>query len=178
VKKTLALVLFSLASSYLPAQDWAASTGTPDTASYAKTLIFGGDKVFLQTNVQAGTITLRYNVLPVGDIVNPVSGIECRAFFVQYVDNGPGARVVLRLKKKNMHNTLPITLLTFDSDSLPSQGGWQSQQSPCLSFNFHFTDQAAGFSNDNFYYIEAQITRNDSSGTPGLSGFSLQRLVP
>src|SRR4051812_29270869 len=144
MKKALVYFLFLfIAISSSQAQDWLASTGTPDTASYSKLLTFGADKVFVSPNVQAGSVTLRYNVLPIGDVVNPVSGIECRALFVQYVDNGPGARVVVRVKKKNLHSTSVSTLLTFDSDSFPSQPGWQSQQSACMSFNFHFADQAA-----------------------------------
>jgi hypothetical protein len=179
-KYASALLLFALTvfpSRPSFAQVWVASTGTVDTSSTATVQFKGGD-AYVLPSVNSGSVVLRYNVLPAGKLLTPLSnpGVESRALVVRFLDNGSAARVVVKLKSYNVHTGLVTTLLSFDSNNFPPQAGFQ-EHIPTISdgnfFNFSFadgpTEGPSDEGGDSAYYIEATLTRTAPGGTPGLA---------
>jgi len=68
------------------------------------------------------TATLRYNVVAVGGVVTGGDGI---LFAATFRDNGPGARVTLRLRRVNLATGLAETIATLDSNEFPPSGSFQ-----------------------------------------------------
>src|SRR5690349_9044239 len=87
------------------AQVWIASTGTVDPSSQS-TYLFVDQLAYIQPSVATGTAILRYNVLPAGDLLTPITEPCCegRALLVRFLDNGPGAQVTVTLKQYNVSN--------------------------------------------------------------------------
>ena len=110
----LSLVFFLAIVGTSAAQLWVASTGTVDEGS-RNTIVFNGGVASLKPTI--GSAIVRYNVLPVGTLIQPIAQpcCESRALMVRYRDNGPGARVIVTLKRYNIHTGEVTTLLTFDS---------------------------------------------------------------
>src|ERR1700722_8044389 len=109
------------------AQTWAASSGAVDPASLTSYWINNG-AVVLRPSLKTGTVTVRYNVLPVGDLAVPITQPCCqgRALWVRFLDNGNDSRVQVALKRSNVLTGQITTLLTFDSDQYPPQATFQS----------------------------------------------------
>ena len=117
------LFIFAIAGTS-SAQLWVASTGTVDETSRDQ-IIFNGGVATLRSTGSTGYAIIRYNVLPVGTLIQPISQpcCESRALMVRYRDNDPGARVIVTLKSYNVHTGQMTTLLTFDSKQHPQQAG-------------------------------------------------------
>jgi hypothetical protein len=79
------------------AQVWIASTGMVDESSIS-TYQFNDQAAFVRSSVATGTTLLRYNVVPAGDILKPITDpcCEARALMVRFLDNGSAARVIVR----------------------------------------------------------------------------------
>jgi hypothetical protein len=173
----LLLVLILAIAGTSSAQLWVASTGTVDEGSRG-TLLFTGGVATLRPILPVGSATIRYNVLPVGNLVQPITQACCesRALMVRYQDNGPGAQVIVTLKSYNVHTGEVTTVLTFDSNQHPQESGFQEPVPAIFEgsfFNFNFaegpTDGTNDRGGDSIYYIEAQLIKSAPGGNPGLA---------
>jgi len=97
-RRTVLVFCVTALSQVAAAQLWIATTGTVDQASLA-TYQFIGQRAFVRPSLSTGTVTLRYNVLPAGDLLTPISDpcCEARALMVRFLDNGSGAQVAILL---------------------------------------------------------------------------------
>jgi hypothetical protein len=169
-----------------PAQTWVASTGTVDSSSLL-TYQFNNGAAYVRSGLHSGTVTLRYNVLPVGDLLVPLTNPCCegRALWVRFLDNGNNAQVIVKLKQYNVITGAITTLLSFDSNNFPSAPTFQQTLSSPTSlgpfFNFSFADGPFnGPSNnggDSVYYIEATLIRTGRGGTPALASVGIVRTL-
>ncbi len=175
----LGVVVCVIASTtFSTAQNWVASTGTVDPlgGKYAR---FNGPAVYVDASAPIPTtITLRYNV----DLAPPGTGEQgrCQIMGVRWLDNGSGARVVVRLKRYEVDTGKLTTLETFDSDAAfpgPSNN-FQSQVTGCSDFDFDFASEHSFFGGGSLYYIVANLTRSASGGNPQLGGVWLATEIP
>lgn len=187
--KGRALLCFSFCIAVLmacpaQAQTWAASTGAVDESSLL-TYRFTDGNAFVRGNTP-GKVTLRFNVLPVGDLLVPVTNPCCegRALWVRFLDNGDGAQVLVKLNRHNIITGETTTLLSFNSNDFPPQSTFQDATpnkglGPLVNFSFA-TGPFNGANNeggDSVYYIEATLIRSASGGTPGLASISIVRTL-
>jgi hypothetical protein len=166
------------------AQTWVASTGTVDSSSQG-TFLFNNGAAFVQPSIPSGTVILRYNVLPVGDLLIPVTNACCegRVLWVRFLDNGNNAQVIVKLKRYNVITGVITTLVTFDSNNFPPAPTFQQALSSPASlgplFNFSFAggpfDGLINQGGDSVYYIEAKLIRTGPGGNPGLASISIVR---
>jgi hypothetical protein len=176
----IALIMASPAS----AQTWVASTGAVDQSSLL-TYQFSNGAAFVR-GTAPGKAVLRFNVLPAGDLLTPVTQACCegRALWVRFLDNGPGAQVLVQLKQYNIVTGKITTLLSFDSNSFPPQPAFQDATpnqglGPLVNFSFA-TGPFNGANNEggeNVYYLEATLIRSAPGGTPGLASISIVRTL-
>jgi hypothetical protein len=167
------------------AQTWVASTGTIDQSSLL-TYEFKDGAAFVRRNGQPGKVVLRFNVLPVGDLLVPVTNACCegRALWVRFLDNGEGAQVLVNLKRNNVVTGETTTLLSFDSNDFPPQPTFQDATpntglGPLVNFSFA-TGPFNGAMNqggDSVYYLQATLIRSQHGGTPGLASISIVRTL-
>jgi hypothetical protein len=166
------------------AQTWVASTGTVDEGSLL-TFQFTNGEAFVRGDAP-GQVILRFNVLPVGDLLVPVTQACCegRALWVRFMDNGDGAQVLVKLDQYNVLTGETTTLLSFNSNDFPQQPGFQDATpnkglGPLVNFSFA-TGPFNGATNqggDNVYYLQATLIRSKTGGTPGLASISIVRTL-
>src|SRR5512147_1387851 len=107
------------------AQTWVGSTGAVDPTSLSS-YQFDGPAVLIRPSLPDGQVVIRYNVSPGAfeNLTEPCC--EGRALVVRFVDNGPGARVLAKLKRYNIFTDTLETLLSFDSNNYPPSAGFQT----------------------------------------------------
>ncbi len=162
------------------AQTWVASSGVVDESSLLN-YEFTGGVAYIRQSTGPGTVTLRYNVLPVGDLAIPLTQPCCegRVLWVRFQDNGSGAQVTVALKRQNVVTGEVTTLLTFDSNQFPAQSGFQAPLPTSVGsfFNFSFASGPFNGSNnqggDSVYFLEAKLIRTARGGNPGLASISI-----
>ena len=139
------------------AQTWvtAGSTGTVDTAD-TNTIVFNQDRAELKASATLPAKgTIRYN------IVNTGLGSTPNTMDVRFRDNGPGARVVVRMNQINISTGVVSRWVVFDSNVWAPSSGYQVQIPTCgLSFDFSGTWE---------YFLEATLSKTDATGAPGLA---------
>ena len=180
----LLLCIFVSMAGTAQAQTWVASTGTVDQKSLL-TYQFTNGAAFVRGDT-LGQVTLRFNVLPVGDLLVPVTQACCegRALWVRFLDNGDGAQVLVKLKQYNVTTGNITTLLSFDSNNFPPQPKFQEATpnqglGPLVNFSFA-TGPFNGAMNqggENVYFLEATLIRTKAGGTPGLASISIVRTL-
>ena len=172
----VAVLAFSMPMAH--AQDWVGSTGTVDPNSTNLVKYING-QVELRNDAPVGSVAfIRYNVLPVRDLAQDLSGISYRVFAARFLDNGAG-HVFLSLNQLNISSGVITTLMTFDSNQSVASASYQEGNTPGNpSFNFTWADSEAFNPTDSVYYVEAQLSRTATGGQAGLAGFSIKTIVP
>jgi hypothetical protein len=159
------------------------ATGTPDDGD-AELVRFGANGAVAVTDGLAfpTVAVLRYNVVSTLGLYalpenrgDPVP----RCLDVAYRDNGPHARVIVRLKRL-MPDVGVQTVATFDSD-------FHVNGQPRLSAGENFTEihdvctiPPGTFSamNQQVFFLEAQLFRTSAAGNPGLQSMTIEADSP
>jgi hypothetical protein len=166
VKRFLAAALCSASLGALADSNWAAvgSVGTVDEAS-ATRHEFGGSSANIKPGL-VGTnnaVTLRYYV---ADTFGP-GGVGVPTLAARFRDNGAGAQVTMSLRGYHKINGSTVTVVPMlDSNTFAPSSLYQTQ----------YSTNCAGFMDfDSYvYYIEATLTRLDSTGAPSLGWVGVQ----
>jgi hypothetical protein len=159
------------------AQTWVGSTGAVDPTSLSS-YQFDGPAVLIRPSLPDGQVVIRYNVGP-GPFENLTEPCcQGRDLVVRFVDNGPGARVRVQLKRYNIFTDELTTLSSFDSNDFPPKAGFQTSTITgcCNTFNFSFADGPVGGASqggDSVYYLVATLTRSAPGGNPQLASISI-----
>jgi hypothetical protein len=175
----VAVAVLALSAPAGQAQTWVGSTGTVDPNS-ANLVKYIDGKVELRNDAPVGaTAFIRYNVLPVRDLVKNVVSGESRSFAASFLDDGAG-HIFLSLKQVNLRTGDITTLMTLDSNASAASTSYQEAFTPpgVLMFDFHFADSEANDPADSVYYVEAQLSRTAAGGQAGLAGFSIKTNIP
>ncbi|MGC2742864.1 MAG: hypothetical protein WA672_06735 [Candidatus Angelobacter sp.] len=171
-KYVFGLIIMAVLAFNMPrahAQVWVGSTGTVDPNSTNLVKYING-RVELRNDAPVGSVAfIRYNVLPVRDLAQDLSGISYRVFAARFLDDGTG-HVFLSLNQLNISTGVVTTLMTFDSNQSSPSASYQEGNTPGNpQFNFTWADSEAFNPTDSVYYVEAQLSRNAAGGQAGLA---------
>jgi hypothetical protein len=104
-----------------------------------------------------GVLNIRYNVVAVDGVFG-----GSIIFSASFQDNGPNARVIVRLKQQGLNTGITTTLLTLDSNAFPASSRFQVQSAgpDCSGAALNFFENA--------YFMDVEITKTKPAGTPVL----------
>jgi hypothetical protein len=136
-----------------------ASAGTVDEADIGQVAFISGYATLSGSAPASTQVTIRYNVVAVDGLFDTGDGYKLK---VRFRDNGPDSRVIVRLKAYDLDSGTYSTLMTLDSDDFPESGAFQTQDVTDCSPNWAFNFLAKA------YFIEAELRRTATAGTPGL----------
>jgi hypothetical protein len=172
------LLVFVLMVSSAPAarQDvtraWvsAGAAGTLDETSTALARFGSNGAVAIMDSARfPATLTIRYNIVAVDGLWEDTTTSEGLPLClnVRHRDNGPNARVVVRIKQVDLADGTITTATTFDSDKTFVADDYRHNLvcDPALAFDFY----------RNAYFVEAQLSRRTAAGNPGLQIISIRR---
>ncbi|MBI5740974.1 MAG: hypothetical protein HZA16_09650 [Nitrospirae bacterium] len=166
----LVLIITVANASAMNSEPWTTvgSSGTVDEADMGMVSLNGGIASILSTAVSTSVLNIRYNVVAVDGLLNNLNGTVLTA---RFLDNGSGARVILRLKKYDFDTGITSTLLTLDSNSFSSSPSYQVQSvggcSSGITFDFY----------NNAYFIDAEIQKTATGGSAGLAIISIGHIL-
>ncbi len=142
-----------------------------DTFEPAERLGFAAAALPLETV----TGTVRYNVVATDGLFENGAYLGMRA---RLRDNGDNAQVVLRLYEVNIDTGATVPVLTLNSDSFPASANYQTVGTSIFVGSNRINFQ------QNAYFIEATLTKKQSSvtpiggGKPGIAVIQLQKFTP
>jgi hypothetical protein len=128
---------------------------------HLKSVNIGGSSIGIKTTATLpATVQAYYNVVAVPGVVGGAVQLK-----VRYQDNGPDARVVIRLKEYGLSQGTAVTRLLFDSDTFPQQVPSQVREVHNCSFGLNFQDNA--------YALEAILTKSTANGTAQITNLQV-----
>lgn len=150
------------------AEPWTtvASTGTVDEADAPFVIYNGAAAQVISSAPLPYTVNLTYSVVAVDGLISTLPGKYIKA---RFTDNGGAARVIVSLREYDILSGILRTRLTFDSnEASPADSSQLVTKKFCTA-----TDTAWNFDfSTKLYYVEAQVVRSTSGGTPAL--FAIQ----
>lgn len=159
---SLIFFLGSISAAFALGSPWVTvgSAGTADEANVDYVSFSGGIASIDSSAPEAVSAVLRYNIVSAPDLEDAGANVAMK---VRFRDNGANARVVVSLKRYSMDNGGSYTMLTFDSNDMPSSTVYQTAtvQDGCSGPHFDFQNYS--------YYLEVTLSRTSSAGTPAFS---------
>lgn len=152
----LVLTLSALASSASAQECWVAAGGsaTVDEAEFANATQSG--VALAISNI--GVVRARASVT---GIFEPYPGDQKKLHLaLQFLDNGPGARVRAYLSDVTLGTGILRDILVFDSDSYPPSAAYQTQQvssTTCRSDNVLYVETS-------LTYVRLELTKSTADG--------------
>lgn len=166
IRRAAALaVALALPATALADSSWksAGSTGTVDDGCIS-TVRLASDDARLAPGTSPMSCTIRYQVL---DTFGGPPSVGSLFLAARFTDNGPLARVEVRLRSQRVTNGALATVATLNSDTFPASSVSQYRSATgCFVLNF-FTHT---------YWVEVNLTRY-ASPTPTVQGTPVIRLV-
>src|SRR3954452_9601851 len=183
--RTIVMIFTFMSAAAVMHADWTAigSTGTIDESDVAKIALNSDSSAEIRPTISSTSAKIPFNLTAVSAIEPPPPGQISGGliFSMRFRDNGAGAHIIATLKRVALNGFSPnlaqatTTLATIDSDLEPASNTWQTawaQHSTCCR-----AGQGLSFLNDG-YFVEVQLIKNNSSGTPAIMGVQLIRDQP
>lgn len=146
----------------------AGSAGTVDEADLTLVSLSGPYASVVPAAAAGTTVDIRYNVVA----VEGLHGWDGYQLKVRYLDNGAGARVIVRLKEYNINNGNTYTRMTFDSDTFAASPAYQTRSIdsgcwPGWAFNF----------GTSIFYLEVELQKTGAGGGSGISALQISGIL-
>jgi hypothetical protein len=150
------------AAAAMDSGDWhshhkAGSIGIVDEADRDEFEFVGG-RVRIRPGLDTASVVIRYDIQ---DGLNGHITPDYVAIIPRYRDNGPDARVIIRLKTYDVDTGDTSTLLTFDSNDFDQEQGYRLD-------NVNMANPPWQYLNGNAYWFEVTLQRTAAGGKPEL----------
>jgi hypothetical protein len=164
------------------AQVWIAAAGTIDPASISKASVTNGSVYVKTSSTATNNVILRFDILPAGNNAKPLLNPEgtssaLRELGVRYIDDGPNAHVVVKVRKQDKRTGAINTLCTWDSNNWPQAAGFQSLGGCEIYADFDWNLPDSNGNSWHYYWVEATLTQSPG-GKAALGGMDLFYDVP
>jgi hypothetical protein len=160
------------------AQIWSAAgaTGAVDESGTSIYVFGSNGAVAIRSSVAGGTLTVRYPVQTVPDLLVPQES-DCPEMRVNLRDTGPGARVIVRLMALSIFpgsDTQVTSLARIDSDTRPPVGDPNQYRSYAVCLNNSSPGSEFLFHKAFFtYYVDVQLIKTAATAHPGLMSLQI-----